>query len=543
MTSASTFEELSQFTHKVAKAAEGNGGFVWKRKEGYHILFKAAEMEPYFKGIRAGIMKGQAGAIIQRAVNSKAIPKDAENKQLWETLVSSLEFSGIDFEHHYSILPSTTGTAEQRKQGTWEYTFDESIVLSHSLLIVPVMQHYGPLTPKLDLLKGPTKKLDPPQPLLAVGMIGDCVKGKFFDEIKEKAEKGDQDAIRQRDTLLNPERLQQKMCGLVKSLLETCRLSSGRGLLVDAVLVGSGAFGGSAKVLAQPFADSLNGGSLPFDNSKDEVNFFMFPPPKPEELTLEPMTYKVSLNPKKGLGAEPEAGHMIRVLVAGFDPISLAPHGVLNRAFSAEGQLSHATDVLERLSAQSGKFVQVTVPKGLAWESPAAFFAKPQEPKYKDEEGYDTVRFVPDVTLQDFGVKDGQDVQLVAMERIPPRVWNGDSFDGWMLSLNGVNGKTWFEVLAPPGKRVCGDTELDGIRATFKVVDIRNDGTIRRQDLEAVLKEILLGWPQDDIKDLLRAADNGGFRTSPDGRIDYNDFLDWLFTLDIGQNLDVTKGL
>lgn len=131
--------------------------------------------------------------------------------------------------------------------------------------------------------------------------------------------------------------------------------------------------------------------------------------------------------------------------MAGFDPISITPHGVLNRSFSAEGQLCHATDILERLTKVRGKFVPVHVPKGLAWESPAALRCK--DFKTKDEEGYDTVRFVPEAVLQTLGVKEGQEVQLVATERVRPRVWNGDAFDGWTLSLDGTPGETWQEIL------------------------------------------------------------------------------------------------
>merc|ERR1711903_317323 len=96
----------------------------------------------------------------------------------------------------------------------------EILVIGHTLLLVPVMQHYGPLAPKLDL-KGPTKKFERAQPLLAVGMVGDCVKGAFFNEIHESAVKGDEMAIKQRDTFLHPKRLQQKMCGLVRALLDS----------------------------------------------------------------------------------------------------------------------------------------------------------------------------------------------------------------------------------------------------------------------------------------------------------------------------------
>merc|ERR1712083_2515 len=115
---------------------------------------------------------------------------------------------------------------------------------------------------------------------------------------------------------------------------------------------------------------------------------------------------------------------IVHVVVAGFDPVSLVPHGLINRSFSAEGQLSHATDLLYRISDKAGKFVTVQVPKGQAWESPAAFFAN--EHKYKYEEGYDTVRFVPDSVLETWGVEAGHEarVELVAQECYPPRAWN-----------------------------------------------------------------------------------------------------------------------
>merc|ERR1711963_832920 len=143
-----------------------------------------------------------------------------------------MDFNGIDFEHAYSILPSKGAETEDRL--VWDYTFEETIVLSHTLLVVPVMQHYGPLTPKLDL-KGPTKKLEHAQPLLAVGMIGDCVKGKLFEQINQMAEQGDKLAMNRMDTLLNPERLQQKMRGLVRALLHAREESGAPGLHVDAV--------------------------------------------------------------------------------------------------------------------------------------------------------------------------------------------------------------------------------------------------------------------------------------------------------------------
>mmetsp|Transcript_88353 Transcript_88353/g.156419 ORF Transcript_88353/g.156419 Transcript_88353/m.156419 type:complete len:521 (-) Transcript_88353:52-1614(-) len=443
------YDKLLMFMHSVAESARRSQGFVSRRGEyGYHILFDESEMSQYFDMIRNDLAKGKAGACLRKALLSGAIRPDSSNKHIWNSLIQSLKFSGMDFEHRYNILPTQGGDMRQ-PSGIWDYSFAESIVLGHTLLVVPVMQHYGPLMPKLDL-KGPIDEFEHPQPLLAVGMVGDCVKGSFFDEIKRKAEEGDEEAQWQKDVLLNPERLQQKMRALTRSLL-CARLECGiSGLLLDATLVGSGAFGGSTKLLAQPFADSLNGDDMPFNNAWDEVNFYIFPPPKPEEFTLEHAKYKGSLNNKKGLGGAAEAGDdRVRVIVAGFDPISLAPHGVMNRAFSAEAQLCHTTDFLYRITNVMGRFMRVEVQKGRAWESAVAFFSKPQEPKLKDDEAYKTVRFVPQPVLKALGVEEGQevDVELKAVERVPPRVWNGDAFEGWTLSLGGVPGQLWQEVL------------------------------------------------------------------------------------------------
>merc|ERR1712125_292195 len=105
-------------------------------------------------------------------------------------------------------------------------------------------------------------------PLLVVGLIGDCVKGKQWDDLNKKAELGDTEAESNRALLLNPQRLQQKMRSSVQAILCACRTSQCC-LNIDATLVGSGAFGGTARTLAQPFMDSLNG--LPI-TSDDKIN-------------------------------------------------------------------------------------------------------------------------------------------------------------------------------------------------------------------------------------------------------------------------------
>jgi len=40
----------------------------------------------------------------------------------------------------------------------------------------------------------------------------------------------------------------------------------------------------------------------------------------------------------------------IRVVIAGFDPISLLPHGVVLRANSGEGQIDHTTSIFQELT-------------------------------------------------------------------------------------------------------------------------------------------------------------------------------------------------
>lgn len=487
---------------RIAEHVADHAEFVFARGQGYHVLVDEAEMLPYFDSIRTNLQQGASGAILADAVKNGSLSSASTNHQIWRTLMQSQKFNGTDFEHTYKILPGG-----KDHPCCWGYNFEESIVLSHTLLLVPVMQHYGPLTPKLDL-KGPTRKFEQAQPLLVVGMIGDCVKGAFFDDICKKASDGWEAATKQRDTLLHPERLQQKFRGLVRALLRARPADCS--LHFDATLVGSGAFGGSAKILAQPFVDSLDDGL--FFSSQDEVNFFIFPPPKPEDFSLAHKKYTVDLNPRRGLGAAPATHNTVRVVVAGFDPISLTPHGVNYRALSAEGQLSHATDMLQRLGNVKGQFVPVKIPTGSAWESPAAFFAKPQELKTKQEEGYDTVRFVPTVALQACNISMGEEVHLVAQENLPPRAWNGDTFEGWTLTLNETPTKSWRDVIE----------EINAVMGKLKRVGMHRDGMIPIAEFKTVFSK--MGLDDAEILQLFEAAE-----ASKGGMIDLNKFASWVF--------------
>eukprot|EP00930_Biecheleria_cincta_P034314 TRINITY_DN2372_c0_g1_i1.p1 TRINITY_DN2372_c0_g1~~TRINITY_DN2372_c0_g1_i1.p1 ORF type:complete len:509 (-),score=79.55 TRINITY_DN2372_c0_g1_i1:444-1943(-) len=493
-------EQAMMFAYGVAEAVAKHAQFVHPRGDGYHILFDESEMSPYFDAIRRNLENKISGAILAHAVEMGNLHRASSNQEIWTTLLESQKFNGIDFEHAYGIMPDAHARA--RSCGD-KYNFEETIVLSHTLLLVPVMQHYGPLTPKLNL-SGPTKEFEQPQPLLAVGMIGDCVKGPFFENISKRADAGCGVAIEQRETLTHPRRLQQKLRGLIRGLLRArpadCTLR------IDATLVGTGAFGGSVQKLAQPFVDSLDDCSDLA--AQDEVNFFIFPPPKPEDLVVGQKKCKTELNPKCGLGAASAAENVLRVVVAGFDPVSLTPHGVKYRAVSAEGQLCHTTDMLQRLNSVKGQFVRVEIPTGDAWESPAAFFAG--EHKTKQEEGYRTVRFVPAAAVQ---ARSCEEVQLVARENKPPRAWNGDTFNGWTLLSHETPTGSWLDAIY--------ESVSEGVLKVFRKLDDSGTGLVAATSLQYLLGSV--GVSEKEAADAFRQVG-----INKDGMIDINRFLSWL---------------
>merc|ERR1712048_336064 len=113
------------------------------------------------------------------------------------------------------------------------------------------------------------------------------------------------------------------------------------------------------------------------------TSLLFLPPPKLEALSLAGFGCDVRLNPPEGLGSVRPTNHMVlRVLIAGLDPMTLVPNGLRNRAFSAEGQLCHCTDFISRITGMPGEFVQVNVVRCEAWANPSAFFAEPQRPEF-----------------------------------------------------------------------------------------------------------------------------------------------------------------
>lgn len=67
--------------------------------------------------------------------------------------------------------------------------------------------------------------------------------------------------------------------------------------------------------------------------------------------------------------------------------------------------------------------------------------------------------------------------------------------------------------------------EQEKVASLFDLLDEDNDGTVKREDLERVLRKAgLQSWTQEQISALFGPSDTKG-----DGRIDIDNFTDWLF--------------
>jgi len=184
-------------------------------------------------------------------------------------------------------------------------------------------------------------------------------------------------------------------------------------------LPGAGAFGGDGPSLAErtveEIANALSGGANSSGKFKEVL---LYGPPDWYTKSLEKCSKDVKEKvqavgfgkeeSKNRIGELSAAGQQIsRVIVAGFDPVSLVPHGVKNRAISLEGQLSHATDLLYRMQYYKtpGKEQEITVASGPVKGAEKA-------PDYK------AWRYL-----------EGEVKSISAEERQP----NGDSLSGWRL--------------------------------------------------------------------------------------------------------------
>merc|ERR1712150_353241 len=102
------YNKLVAFVKEVIKVVQKQNGFLLKRKQGYHILFNESEVSVYFDEIRKnlkGLENKCAGQILTEKLKSGEINVNSNNTDIWETLINSLDFSGIDFEKTYRILP------------------------------------------------------------------------------------------------------------------------------------------------------------------------------------------------------------------------------------------------------------------------------------------------------------------------------------------------------------------------------------------------------------------------------------------------------
>ena len=112
------------------------------------------------------------------------------------------------------------------------------------------------------------------------------------------------------------------------------------------------------------------------------------------------------------------------VVIAGFDPVSLAPHGAQLRAVSGEGQLAVGTTMFETLGAYApGSLVKalVAMPKNMA---------KPkEEPKWVDAKA---VRMLPKEYVDFCATQEGE-LSLTPSDGGNQLPFNNDSLSGWDL--------------------------------------------------------------------------------------------------------------
>jgi ankyrin repeat protein len=81
------------------------------------------------------------------------------------------------------------------------------------------------------------------------------------------------------------------------------------------------------------------------------------------------------------------------------------------------------------------------------------------------------------------------------------------------------------QALIESGSLECEPGSLDHVRSLFRQFDQNNDGTIERDELVAVLQNLdKETWTSERIDELIIAAD-----TNKDGKIQFDEFLRWIF--------------
>ena len=179
----------------------------------------------------------------------------ADDVRLWKLLMQTIKLGDKDFEHQFGIVGDGQATAADAAAAALkEYTFPEIMLLTRSILFVPVLQHAEPMSPGMwaenqkDVVGGP-------RPLLSVGLVAGCVKGPVWNHL---AENHPELALQLADTNHVGRQLAQILQAILFSGLDNWALFS--------TLPGSGAFaanpGARAKDIAPKFFAGLEHGLL-----------------------------------------------------------------------------------------------------------------------------------------------------------------------------------------------------------------------------------------------------------------------------------------
>merc|ERR1719411_1675191 len=210
---------LVDYTKEVAR----NTSFVHPCGDGFFLLLQ--NLAEQFIQVR---MKGPGLRLSGRFM------EEMDDLSIWNALLDTLSFDGVDFEHFYGII------GQENEDGA--YSFPEIMILSHTILICPVHVKFAPFKPRMDKADGITEIKGVGQPMLVIGVVGDCFKGTNYDKIAKRASGGDNEAKAKIKILHDVGRLQHKLSTMAGALLKSCPTSIK--LHLQLTLVGSGAFGG-----------------------------------------------------------------------------------------------------------------------------------------------------------------------------------------------------------------------------------------------------------------------------------------------------------
>ena len=201
------------------------------------------------------------------------------------------------------------------------------------------------------------------------------------------------------------------------------------------------------------------------------------------------------------------------VVIAGFDPVALAPHGAQLRAVSGEGQLGAGTTLFETLGAYPpGSLVKalVAMPKN-----------NPPQPKEGPKfETVMAVRMLPKEYV-DFCAGSQGELSLTPSEGGNQRPDNNDSMDGWDLACKKGEEllKLWttpFEPRRSPDKRPHAEAfeeNEDDAMEDLPSAPVVDQGPPNKMRRTAEQNELLPAEPADSAG----SADSAGRSAAQEG--------------------------